>query len=60
MQVDHHFQENLTNERVDQILGALRNAPAGTPLTTPKEPDPAAVTKPVGKPRVRRVTKDGQ
>jgi NADH-quinone oxidoreductase subunit E len=28
MQVDHHFQENLTPERVDQILGALREAPA--------------------------------
>jgi hypothetical protein len=27
MQVDHHFQENLTPERVDQILGALREAP---------------------------------
>jgi NADH-quinone oxidoreductase subunit E len=27
MQVDHHFQENLTPERVDQILGALRSAP---------------------------------
>ena len=28
MQVDHHFEENLTPERVDQILGALREAPA--------------------------------
>jgi NADH-quinone oxidoreductase subunit E len=27
MQVDHHFQENLTPDRVDQILGALREAP---------------------------------
>jgi NADH-quinone oxidoreductase subunit E len=27
MQVDHHFQENLTPQRVDQILGALREAP---------------------------------
>jgi NADH-quinone oxidoreductase subunit E len=27
MQVDHHFQENLTPERVDEILGALREAP---------------------------------
>lgn len=26
MQVDHHFQENLTPDRVDQILGALRSA----------------------------------
>lgn len=25
MQVDHHFQENLTPDRVDQILGALRS-----------------------------------
>ncbi len=30
MQVDHHFQENLTPERVDAVLGALRqSAPAG-------------------------------
>ena len=28
MQVDHHFAENLTPDRVDQILGALREAPA--------------------------------
>jgi NADH-quinone oxidoreductase subunit E len=28
MQVDHHFQENLTPDRVDQILGAVREAPA--------------------------------
>ena len=28
MQVDHQFAENLTPERVDQILGALRAAPA--------------------------------
>ena len=27
MQVDHHFQENLTPERVDNILGALRDTP---------------------------------
>ena len=28
MQVDHHFQENLTPERVDAILDAVRAAPA--------------------------------
>jgi NADH-quinone oxidoreductase subunit E len=28
MQVDHHFQENLTPARVDAILGALRAEPA--------------------------------
>jgi NADH-quinone oxidoreductase subunit E len=27
MQVDHHFAENLTPDRVDEILGALREAP---------------------------------
>ena len=27
MQVDHHFEENLTPERVDEILGALRSQP---------------------------------
>jgi NADH-quinone oxidoreductase E subunit len=26
MQVDHHFEENLTPERVDALLGALRSA----------------------------------
>jgi hypothetical protein len=26
MQVDHHFQENLTPDRVDEILGALRSS----------------------------------
>ena len=26
MQVDHHFEENLTPDRVDEILGALRTA----------------------------------
>ena len=29
MQVDHHFQENLTPERVDAILDGVRGAPAG-------------------------------
>ena len=28
MQVDHHFQENLTPERVDAILDGIRSAPA--------------------------------
>jgi NADH-quinone oxidoreductase subunit E len=28
MQVDHHFEENLTPDRVDAILGALRSAPS--------------------------------
>jgi NADH-quinone oxidoreductase subunit E len=36
MQVDHHFEENLTPARVDQVLGALRSQP------TPHE-EPAAV-----------------
>jgi NADH-quinone oxidoreductase subunit E len=34
MQVDHHFQENLTPQRVDQILGALRKAPIPHPEPT--------------------------
>ena len=29
MQVDHHFQENLTPDRVDAILGAVRSAGSG-------------------------------
>lgn len=28
MQVDHHFAENLTPDRVDEILGGLRSAPS--------------------------------
>ena len=31
MQVDHHFQENLTPERVDAILDEVRAAPASEP-----------------------------
>lgn len=29
MQVDHHFHENLTPERVDAILDGVRGSPAG-------------------------------
>jgi NADH-quinone oxidoreductase subunit E len=108
MQVDHHFQENLTPDRVDEILGALRSSardageagpdtagtprrrasrapalppaappadpsaagtsPAAeaspaqgsasvTPLTTPKEPAPSAVTSPLVKKPARRRSK---
>lgn len=110
MQVDHHFQENLTPDRVDAILGALRSGggvggagpvaagtprrradgasalppaapPASasasatgpiseispdqgsvgeTPLTTPKEPAPSAVTGPGVKKRPRRPGKAAQ
>jgi NADH-quinone oxidoreductase subunit E len=48
MQVDHHFAENLTPDRVDQILGALREAP--TPhrehAVAPPEPSDAGSTAP--------------
>ncbi len=47
MQVDHHFQENLTAERVDAILAALRAAPAG-------EGNPAVATPPTPKAPARR------
>jgi hypothetical protein len=106
MQVDHHFEENLTPDRVDKILGALRSAPtphedqtpnaggvaggsAGapkarrrgvpattgpaltepalatsetgdTPLTTPKEPSPSAITGPSVKPKPKRRGKAAQ
>ncbi len=37
MQVDHHFEENLTPERVDAVLGALRQRdPAGGAAGTPR------------------------
>ena len=35
MQLDHAFQENLTPERVDQILAAARRAPAEEPVRGP-------------------------
>jgi NADH-quinone oxidoreductase subunit E len=109
MQVDHHFQENLTPERVDQILGALRpqptpheglsaeaggdaggsaraqkaprrgvpaatgpapteqpsagqeaESPEATPLTTPMEPAPSAITGPGMKKPTKRRGKAGQ
>ena len=42
MQVDHHFEENLTADRVDEVLGALRGAGpavAGTPRRSPAGSD---------------------
>jgi hypothetical protein len=35
MQLDHGFQENLTPERVDQILAAARNAAPKEPVKSP-------------------------
>jgi NADH-quinone oxidoreductase subunit E len=35
MQVDHGFQENLTPERVDQILAVARSAPPERPAPRP-------------------------
>jgi NADH-quinone oxidoreductase subunit E len=110
MQVDHHFQENLTPDRVDEILGALRSSgnvgeagpvaagtprrrasgasalppatppatpsasttgpaaetspdqgsAAETPLTTPKEPAPSAITGSGVKKRTQRRGKAAQ
>jgi NADH-quinone oxidoreductase subunit E len=111
MQVDHHFQENLTPDRVDAILGALRSsandareagpvvagtprrrasgapalppaappaapsasatgpAPAAaadqgsaaeSPLATPKEPAPSAITGPGTKKPAKRRGKAAQ
>jgi NADH-quinone oxidoreductase subunit E len=53
MQVDHHFVENLSAERVDAVLGAVRRGeptPAG-----PAGPPPSAAAP---KPRARRPRKD--
>jgi NADH-quinone oxidoreductase subunit E len=64
MQVDHHFEENLTPERVDAVLGALRQrAPSHQPTVGPSEAPPAmgSPDKPAAakaKPRVRRPSKD--
>jgi NADH-quinone oxidoreductase subunit E len=102
MQLDHHFVENLTPDRVDAVLGDVRGAPsagsghtagpvlagaagrraprsgrpavsdspgggapdsstdAALPLTSPKEPDPAATTAPQPKARGRRPSKGAQ
>ena len=40
MQVDHHFEENLTPERIDAIIQRLRTEPAphGTKLEKPAAP----------------------
>ena len=49
MQVDHHFQENLTEERVDAILAALRAAPVGEAAAAKPSavaPTPTAAARP--------------
>lgn len=66
MQVDHHFHENLTPERVDAILERLRSQPrphngngaAAMPAEAAAEETeaPEAGTKPTPKPRVARGT----
>jgi NADH-quinone oxidoreductase subunit E len=51
MQVDHHFQENLTPARVDQILGALRSEPtphAGGTTIGPAPTEPPLTTSGAG------------
>ena len=47
MQVDHHFEENLTPERIDAIVQRLRTEPA------PHSPKPAAAVAPVPGEKVR-------
>ncbi|MGA7988690.1 MAG: NADH-quinone oxidoreductase subunit NuoE [Candidatus Dormiibacterota bacterium] len=51
MQVDHHFEENLTPERVDAVLGALRQS-------APAEPSPSEARSSTRKPRTRRPAED--
>jgi NADH-quinone oxidoreductase subunit E len=53
MQVDHHFEENLTPGRVDAVLGAIRQ---GAPAPTGPAGPPATPAAP--KPRPRRPRKD--
>jgi NADH-quinone oxidoreductase subunit E len=52
MQVDHHFEENLTPERVDAVLGALRAAP--TPHEGPADEAGGAAGGSAGAPQARR------
>ena len=62
MQVDHHFQENLTPERVDAILDGLRAAAARTPrgsageIPIRRRPAGLAGRAGSGRRRVRRPT----
>ena len=44
MQVDHRFEENLTPERVDAIIDALREQPAAR-VEVPKPAEPVAPVK---------------
>jgi len=46
MQVDHHFEENLTPERIDSIIERLRTEPAPH---GPKPEKAAAVARPRAK-----------
>jgi hypothetical protein len=46
MQVDHHFEENLTPERIDAIIERLRTEPAAHSAKPEKI---AAVPRPKGK-----------
>src|SRR5579863_3553827 len=52
MQVDHHFEENLTPERVDAVLGALRAAP--TPHEGPADQAGGAAGGSAGAQKARR------
>jgi NADH-quinone oxidoreductase subunit E len=68
MQVDHHFVENLTPERVDAVLGAVRRGEAVSAIADPAArraggPAPAGPVGPPAtpvapKPRARRPRKD--
>lgn len=40
MQVDHHFEENLTQERIDTIIERLRQPVAAGPAATPPRAEP--------------------
>ena len=54
MQVDHHFHENLTPAKVDEVFATLRGKPApveGATTASAKEKAPA---KRAGKPRSRK------
>jgi NADH-quinone oxidoreductase subunit E len=54
MQVDHRFEEDLTNEKVDAIFERLRTAPAPHEMEKPK---PAAVKRATLRPRAPKAQK---
>jgi NADH-quinone oxidoreductase subunit E len=60
MQVDHHFVENLTPERVDAVLGGIRQGAPDALAQPSADTSSAAKQKLPPKPRARRPSKGAQ